>query len=284
MGNDQRNLAGVLEFTEAFNERNIEAALAPFAADGTVSRGDGQTLEGRDAVGELLRGLVAGYPDCRLALRGLDAFGETAVCAEWWLCGTHEGRLDLPWEGTSASASGRTVALAFAALMFFDRGGKIERMELRGNAAALLAEPATAPQANLQPGRLYEMARGYAAAWCSGDPTSVGAFYAENGWIIINGGAPHPGRAGVIAMAAGFMGAFPGMELTMDDLQISGDRVVFSWTLKGANTGPGGTGRQVSVGGFEIWRIDENYQVAESHGYFDSASYAFQLDKGPKAG
>jgi hypothetical protein len=37
----------------------------------------------------------------------------------------------------------------------------------------------------------------YAKAWCSQNPESVAAFYAENGSISINNGPPAVGRAAI---------------------------------------------------------------------------------------
>lgn len=48
-------------------------------------------------------------------------------------------------------------------------------------------------------------------------------------------------------------------------------------TLTGTNSGPGGTGRSVSINCFEEWLIDENELIAESLGNFDSEDYNRQL-------
>ena len=81
-------------------------------------------------------------------------------------------------------------------------------------------------------------------------------------------------------MAAGFMEAFPGMILTLDDLHVADETAVFSWTLHGTNTGPGGTGNKVVISGYEVWQLDEDCKVAKSHGYYDSATYAHQVEIG----
>jgi len=73
----------------------------------------------------------------------------------------------------------------------------------------------------------------YAKAWCSQDPESVAAFYAEPGSLSVNGGP-----------------AFPDMKVTMDDLVRKPHEpygTVFRWTLTGTNTGPGGTGKHVRI-------------------------------------
>ncbi len=76
------------------------------------------------------------------------------------------------------------------------------------------------------------------------------------------------------------MTAFPDMKLFMDGLSEQGDRFVYRWTLAGTNTGPGGTGKRVRISGFEEWRIGADGLIAESQGYFDSAEYQRQLERG----
>jgi predicted ester cyclase len=120
----------------------------------------------------------------------------------------------------------------------------------------------------------------YTAAWCSQDATSVAAFFSPGGSLAINGGAPAVGRSAITAAVQGFMTAFPDLEVTMDDLLDQGDKVIYKWTLSGANMGPGGTGKRVRISGFEEWRIGGDGLVAESLGHFDSAEYQRQLEHG----
>jgi hypothetical protein len=76
------------------------------------------------------------------------------------------------------------------------------------------------------------------------------------------------------------MTAFPDMKVFMDGLTEQGDQFVYRWTLAGTNTGPGGTGKRVRIGGFEEWRIGLDGLIAESQGHFDSAEYQRQLERG----
>jgi predicted ester cyclase len=156
---------------------------------------------------------------------------------------------------------------------------------------------------------LQEFAKRYAKAWCSQNPESVAAFFAERGSISINNGPPAVGRAAIAEVARGFMKTFPDMIVTMDDVTLEsklGGRsscdAVFHWTLSGTNTGPGGTGKRVRISGYELWKIDNGAGgsrvtwtgkpervgeqggesindglIAESKGHFDSAEYERQL-------
>ncbi len=117
----------------------------------------------------------------------------------------------------------------------------------------------------------------YTAAWCSQDPASVAAFFAENGSLKINDGAPSIGRAAIAEAARGFMSAFPDMVVEMDILERRGDGYIYRWTLTGTNTGPGGTGNKVRISGYEEWTIGADGLVAASLGHFDAADYARQL-------
>jgi hypothetical protein len=41
--------------------------------------------------------------------------------------------------------------------------------------------------------KLTDFGTRYAAAWSSQNPVSLASFYAENGWLTVNGGAPAVG-------------------------------------------------------------------------------------------
>jgi hypothetical protein len=65
---------------------------------------------------------------------------------------------------------------------------------------------------------LTKFAQRYAEAWCSQNPESVAAFYAENGSLSVNDGPPAVGRAAIAEVARGFMRDLPDMAVTMGDL------------------------------------------------------------------
>jgi ketosteroid isomerase-like protein len=119
----------------------------------------------------------------------------------------------------------------------------------------------------------------YTAAWCSQDPASVAAFFAENGSLRINDGAPSVGRAAITEAARGFMKDFPDLTVEMDGLERKGDGYIYRWTLTGANTGPGGAGNKVRISGYEEWTIGPDGLIAASLGHFDAADYNRQLGK-----
>jgi predicted ester cyclase len=127
---------------------------------------------------------------------------------------------------------------------------------------------------------LTKFAMRYAEAWCSRDPESVAAFFAENGSLSVNDEPPAVGRAAIVEVARGFMRTFPDMVVTMDDILRDSDLTKFHWTLTGTNTGPGGTGKRVRISGYELWKIDNDGLIAESKGRFDSAEYERQLKHG----
>ena len=120
-------------------------------------------------------------------------------------------------------------------------------------------------------------AKRYAEAWCSQDPESVAAFYAENGSLSVNDGPPAVGRKAIADVARGFMRDFPDMVVTMDDVSGDSEGTKFHWTLIGTNTGPGGTGRGVRISGYELWKMDNDGLISESKGRFDRAEYDRQL-------
>ena len=119
----------------------------------------------------------------------------------------------------------------------------------------------------------------YTAARCSQDPASVAAFFAENGSLKINDGAPSIGRAAITEAARGFMKDFPDLIVEMDGLERKGDGYTFRWTLIGTNTGPGGTGNKVRISGYEEWTIGADGLIAASLGHFDAADYNRQVGR-----
>jgi len=117
----------------------------------------------------------------------------------------------------------------------------------------------------------------YAAAWCSHDAAKVASFFAENGSLTINGGTPSVGRSAIAAAAQDFVTTFPDMVVILDGVEREGGHVIFRWTLRGTNTGPGGTGRSVKISGYERWTMGEDGLIAASLGHFDAAEYQRQL-------
>ncbi len=128
--------------------------------------------------------------------------------------------------------------------------------------------------------KITTFAKRYAEAWCSQNPESVAAFFAENGSLSVNDGPPAVGHAAIAEVARGFMRDLPDMIVTMDYVTHASDGTKFHWTLTGTNTGPGGTGKRVRISGYELWRIDNDGLIAESKGHFDSAEYQRQLKHG----
>ncbi len=124
---------------------------------------------------------------------------------------------------------------------------------------------------------LQDFAERYTAAWCSDDPHQVAAFFAADGVLTINGGAPHAGREAIAASAAAFMQAFPDLVVALRAVEDVDERVAYHWTLTGTNAGPGGTGRFVHIDGTELWQLDASGLIADSVGSFDVAEYERQL-------
>ena len=128
--------------------------------------------------------------------------------------------------------------------------------------------------------RIRDFANRYTAAWCSGNPDAVAAFFALNGSLKINDGAPSVGRAAIADAARSFMTAFPDLQVFFDDLKQIGPRVEYHWTLSGTNTGPAGTGKKVRISGFESWLFSPDGLIQDSRGHFDAADYQRQLGNG----
>jgi hypothetical protein len=129
----------------------------------------------------------------------------------------------------------------------------------------------------MKPANPNEFATRYTTAWCSQNAASVAAFFSPTGSLKINDGNPSVGRMAITAAAQGFMTDFPDLIIRMDRLVVDGEDIVYHWTLIGANTGPGGTGKPVRISGYEEWRFGSDGLIAESKGHFDAADYQRQL-------
>ena len=127
--------------------------------------------------------------------------------------------------------------------------------------------------------RLTEFATRYTAAWCRHSASDVAAFYSESGSLTINDGPPALGRQGVERAAQSFMSAYPDLVVTFDRLEPKGDRVLYRWTFVGTNTGPGGTGNQVRISGYEDWSIGSDGLIADSKGHYDANDWDRQVKR-----
>jgi steroid delta-isomerase-like uncharacterized protein len=128
--------------------------------------------------------------------------------------------------------------------------------------------------------QLTDFATRYAAAWSSQDPARLASFYAEDGSLTVNAGAPSVGRAAITATARGFMTAFPDMVVKLDQVSQEGSHAIFRWIWTGTNIGPGGTGKAVRINGYEEWTFSADGLIAESKGHFDEVEYQRQLKSG----
>lgn len=124
---------------------------------------------------------------------------------------------------------------------------------------------------------LAAFAARYTAAWCSHKASSVAMFYSEAASLAINGGAAAVGRRAIEAAAQSFMTAYPDLVVQFDHLKPKGDRVLYHWTFIGTNAGPGGTGNQVRISGYEDWKIGPDKLIADSKGRYDSQDWDRQV-------
>lgn len=124
---------------------------------------------------------------------------------------------------------------------------------------------------------LTDFATRYAAAWSSGDPASLAAFYTDTGSLTVNAGPPAVGRAAIAAKAHGFMTAFPDMVVQLKRVEQDARGATFHWIWTGTHTGPGGTGRAVRIEGYEVWTFGADGLIAESRGHYDELDYARQV-------
>ena len=124
------------------------------------------------------------------------------------------------------------------------------------------------------PKQIEQLARTYTEAWCSRDPERVAGHFVPGGMITINGGD----AAGIAEVAEAFIGAFPDIEVFMDDLVFREDGIIeYRWTFTGTSAE---TGNSVHVPGFEEWTIAPDGLIADSRGHYDQAEYDRQVQHG----
>lgn len=121
--------------------------------------------------------------------------------------------------------------------------------------------------------KVMEMAKAYTAAWNSGSPEAVAAFYAQDGQIVINRGEPWVGRKGIAEMAAGFFADVPDLNLVCDNVRCAGNHVAYFWTFTGTHSG---TKNPLQVVGWEEWDLDADRKVKASRGWYDADDYGRQ--------
>jgi len=122
-----------------------------------------------------------------------------------------------------------------------------------------------------------DLATRYTAAWCSHDPARVANFYSESGSLAINDAPPAVGRKAIEAAARSFMTAYPDLVVRFVSIEPKGERVLYHWIFIGTNTGPGGTGNQVKIRGYEDWRIGAGGLIADSRGHYDAQDWDRQV-------
>jgi steroid delta-isomerase-like uncharacterized protein len=92
------------------------------------------------------------------------------------------------------------------------------------------------------------------------------------------------GLDGIRAFLDQLRTAFPDIEGRVDDVVAEGDRVVVRMTWQGTHTGEflgvAPTGRRVSYGRIEVWRIADG-RLAEHWGQFDQYGLLRQIDAIP---
>lgn len=94
MSTQERNIAAVHAFHEAFNRQNIDGAAAIFAED---ARNHGRQV-GRAGLRMVLGDIFTRFPDARLDIEDIAAIGEQVIVRATY-SGTHLGIGRLPIDG-----------------------------------------------------------------------------------------------------------------------------------------------------------------------------------------
>jgi steroid delta-isomerase-like uncharacterized protein len=129
--------------------------------------------------------------------------------------------------------------------------------------------------------------RRFNEAFNAGDLDSAVAVFAPNA-VIHNSGAPDPLNVEGFKQFGGvFLTAFPGGQLTIEDLIVEGDKVVSRITYRGTHTGDmmgiSPTGKPVTVSAIIIDQFADG-KIVESWRLFDQMGMMQQLGLVPAPG
>ena len=116
---------------------------------------------------------------------------------------------------------------------------------------------------------LEAFAAEYTAAWNSRDPSLVAGFYAVDGSLQVDDGAPAVGRNAIADAAASFIAALPDADVRFDGLDVDGDRAVYRWAVTAIGSGADG-GNVVRFSGYEEWTVGADGLIHRSRRHVDA--------------
>ena len=108
------------------------------------------------------------------------------------------------------------------------------------------------------------------------------------GYVGIDAALPEPirGAAGERVLVTAYRDAFPDLQITVDDMIASGDRVVTRWTARGTHRGElwgiEPTGKEVTITGIGIDRVEDG-RIVEAWSNWDTLGFLQQLGAIPTA-
>ena len=129
----------------------------------------------------------------------------------------------------------------------------------------------------------------YLAAWNSGDPDAVAAFFAVDAVYDDRGAAEKaPGRGAIRAHLAAVMAAFPDLRFEIVRNAHVGDVSWGEWraamTHRGNLFGLAATGRRIGSAGVDVARLGDDGLITELISYYDGAAMMRDLGLLPRRG
>jgi steroid delta-isomerase-like uncharacterized protein len=119
--------------------------------------------------------------------------------------------------------------------------------------------------------------------WNKGDESAVDRLFAEDGiahGLVGADGQELQGPGNFKPFFQGFRGAFPDMQIVVEDTIVEGDKVVARCTVRGTHSGDGigiaATQKPIAFTGICIMRIRDG-QIVEAWNNFDFATMNAQL-------
>lgn len=127
---------------------------------------------------------------------------------------------------------------------------------------------------DMQTERTAAIAAAYPAAWTKGSTEALGWSYAPEEHLIINRGTPWEGRAGLAAMAAGFLADALDLNFACDGPRQAAGHAAYVWTVTFYHVQ---TRNPLRIMGWVDWGPDAEGKVAAPRGWSYAEDFARQV-------
>ncbi len=255
---------------EIWNEGNLAAVDEIVAADCVVHTPQGDE-RGREVIKQARRRWQSAFADMRFTVIELTAEGDKVV-EHWSFKGIHKGE----WRGIRGT--GEPVAFAGVTKMRV-AGGMVAETWVHDNSAAFLRQADKAPAGAAASSAVVDR---WAEIWNEGRLALVDEIVSGDCVMHSSLRGDQRGQGPVRQSYERYRAAFPDLHFTVIQRVVEGDKVsqnwIFAGTHKGEWNGVAATGKHVTYGGANVFRIADG-KVVEIWSYWDMGAFLRQAGK-----